>query len=372
MALTQGRSASVSATLKVGGNPVQIPAVGATLTAQPYAADGVSPIGPPKALAPDAIGAQWSMGVVVADFTATELAGAAPPAIVLLFTLTIGAQIKTWSIRIAVDAPTPVPSGSALFPDKQTALAKIRRDRLMMAASGSMPGVDVSDDYLWDKLMAAESDIAHTLRVPLAPTTFFPNDPTDAEIAALNGQPWGIDPGYDYTPSDFGYGDRWGMLKLRNKPVQSVSRVRFSYPGGPSAAYDLPLDWLRIDRKYATVQFVPSSTAFVAPLQSFVMAAMASGRTIPLAMQFTYVAGLKNAAAEYPELVDAVIKSSVLKIISDAFLPQSGSISADGLSQSISNDMDKHLDAIDHILNGGKGGNGGLMTAIHGIRLGVL
>lgn len=258
-----------------------------------------------------------------------------------------------------------LPLRSLLFPNRFTAVANLLKDTLVVAASGAMPSVEVSDDYLWKKLLAAESEIGHKLRVPLVPTAFFPSTPTDEQIAALNGQPWGIDPGYDYDPSSFSYNDKWGMIKLRNKPIQSISRIRFAYPGGPTAEYNLPLDWLRYDAKYATIQFVPSSTAFIAPLQSFVMAAMAAGRTIPLAIQFSYVAGLANAKADYPELIDAVIKTASLKIIADAFLPQSGSISADGLSQSISNDMDKHYDSVDHILDG-------LMTAIHGIRVGVM
>jgi hypothetical protein len=263
-------------------------------------------------------------------------------------------------------------AGSALFPNRFVAIAKLRRDRLMMAATASMPTIDLSDDYLWDKLRAAESEIAHTLRVPLGATTFFPLEPTTDEIAALNGMPWAIDPGYDYEPGAFGSGDKWGLTKLRNKPLQSVSRVRFAYPGGSGSHYDLPLDWLRMDRKYGTIQFVPSSTAFIAPLNAFVMQAVGGGRTIPLAIQITYVAGLANAAADYPELLDVVMKKAALKIIEDAFLPQSGSISADGLSQSMSTDMEKHYDTIDRVLNGGKGSNGGLMTAIHGIRLGVM
>lgn len=262
--------------------------------------------------------------------------------------------------------------GSALFPNKFSAVAKLRSDRLMMSANGAMPSVTVTDDYLWEKLRAAESEIGHTLRVPLAPTAFFAETPTEDEIAALNGMPWAIDPGYDYEPASFAANDKWGMLKLRNKPIQSVSRVRFAYPGGSGSHYDLPLDWLRMDKKYGTVQFVPSSTAFVAPLNAFVMQAIGNGRNIPLAIQLTYVAGLTNAARDYPELIDLIMKKASLKIIEDAFLPQSGSISADGLSQSMSNDMEKHYDSIDRIINGGKGSNGGLMTAIHGVRLGVM
>ena len=58
----------------------------------------------------------------------------------------------------------------------------------------------------------------------------------------------------------------------------------------------------------------------------------------------------------------------MLKIVADAFLPQSGSISADGLSQSLSVDMSKYSEFIDEALNGPHGSNGGLMTKIHGIR----
>ena len=71
------------------------------------------------------------------------------------------------------------------------------------------------------------------------------------------------------------------------------------------------------------------------------------------------------------DTIQQAMKKAALKVIEDSFLPQSGSISADGLSQSISNDMEKHHDTIDRIINGGKG-NGGLMAAIHGIRLQVM
>jgi len=263
-------------------------------------------------------------------------------------------------------------TGSALFPSRIVAIMKMRRDRLLVAAAGALPQIEVSDEYLWDKLLAAESEVAHELRVPLAPTHFFPQDPTPDEVAALNGAPWGIDPGYDYHPGDFQFNDKWGFIRLRNKPLVSVSRVRFAYPGGPTAHYDLPLDWVRPDRKYGHIQFVPSSTAFAAPLNAFVMQAIGNGRTIPLAIQISYVAGLSDVPTKFPDLLDAVMKKAAVKIIEDAFLPQSGSISADGLSQSISNDTSQYRDTVDRILFGDKGSNGGLMTAIHGVRVGVM
>lgn len=368
MSLVPNGSATVTATLKVAGTPITINSAW-VVTAQLFDAAGAVPISAQKPLSPTAIGAKWPAGLVIADFSAADTAAAAYPAVVARFVVDNGAgDTRSWDVEIAVD---DVSIKSALFPNKAMAVAALRRDRLMMAASGAMPKVDVSDDYLWSKLMAAESELRHTLRVPLTLTQFFPERPTDDEIAALAGMPWDIDPGYDYHPASFQYNDRWGSIKLRQKPVGAITRVRFAYPGGHTAHYDLPVDWVRVDRKYGHVQFVPSSTAFAAPLNTFVMQAIGNGRTIPLAIQVTYTAGL-NAKRDYPEILDLVQKMASLKIIEDAFLPQSGSISADGMSQSMSNDMSKHHETIDRIINGDKGGNGGLMAAIHGIRLGVV
>ena len=69
-----------------------------------------------------------------------------------------------------------------------------------------------------------------------------------------------------------------------------------------------------------------------------------------------------------PEILDVIKKKAVLNVLADSYIPQSGSISADGLSQSMSMDISKYSDAIDDIINGPKGTNGGLMTRIHGIR----
>lgn len=368
MSLTANRPATVTATLKSAGVAYPIPLT-ADVSVRLYASDGATPITGPKALSSTEIGANWLSGIVVAAFTAIETQAVTLPFVVAIFTVTVNGSSRTWSVQVDVDLAD---ESSPLFPSRVAAVAKLRRDRLMMLARSALPDLDVSDEFLWDKLRAAESEISHELRVPLTPTTFFPNQPTEQEIAALNGKPWGIDPGYDYDPASFQYNDKWGYIRLRNKPLHSVSRVRFAYPGGPTAYYDLPLDWLRMDKKYGHIQFVPSSTAFAAPLNAFVMQAIGAGRTIPLAMQITYVAGLDNVQANYPELMDVVFKKAALKIIEDAFLPQSGSISADGLSQSMSIDMDKHYDMIDRAINGGKGSNGGLMAAIHGVRMAAL
>lgn len=358
-----GQPASFSVTVLRDGQSVAIDQASA-VTARLYSADGRTPL---SAAENQTAAPSWGQGVVPVALTSTATTVATGEA-TLVITSSAPALVK----RFRVMVETVGAFASSLLFIKDIAVDLMRADSLMMAAAGALPAIKVSDDYLWNKLRAAESEIAHELRVPLVPTTFFPETPSADEIVALGGQPWGVDPGYDYDPVAFGYNDKWGLIKTRQKPIQSVIRARFAYPGGPQSHYDLPLDWLRMDKKYGSIQFVPSSTAFIAPLNAFVMQAIGNGRTIPLAIQLTYVAGLENAAEKYPELLDAVLKKATLKVIEDAFLPQSGSISADGLSQSLSNDMDKHRDTIERIINGGKGSNGGLMTAIHGVRAAVL
>ena len=230
----------------------------------------------------------------------------------------------------------------------------------------------MSDDYIWQKVLAAEAEIGRTLRVPLVPTQFFPVQPTDEQIAALpDGMPWGVDPGYDYDPGFF-RSERWGFIVARQKPIQSVQEVRFVYPDQIQGLFKLPLDWVRMDAKYGHIRFVPATQTFAAPLSAFLMQALGGGRTIPFMIHLTYVAGLANAARDYPDLLDIIKKKAILKIVEDRFLPQSGSISADGLSQSISVQMDQYAGVVDHLLNGDQGSNGGLMTAIHGVRVGAM
>ena len=75
-------------------------------------------------------------------------------------------------------------------------------------------------------------------------------------------------------------------------------------------------------------------------------------------------AGIKDVHAEYPDLVNVIKRTAVLDILKDAFTPQSGSISADGLSQSVSSDMDKYQDANNKTI-------ASIRDAIHGVRFTV-
>jgi len=364
--IIKGKAAALAVTLQTNGAALAI-ASGATVTGRLYSVDGLTALSPLKTLSSSTAGANWPSGIVVAEFTAPETDVLAAGDVMLVINCSSPAAVKRF--RVAVELET-VTVKSALFV-RDFIIDELRADRLLSAASSVFGGAAPTDDYLWEKVRAAESEIAHALRVPLVPTQFYPAQPTQAEIDALAGMPWDIDPGYDVGP-DLHAGDRWGMIKTRNKPIIDIQRYRFAYPAVDGMVYDIPLDWLRPDKKYGMVNIVPSSYSISVPLSGLVLQALSAGRTVPLMLQVTYTAGLANAARDFPELLDAIKKLAVLKTIEDNFMPQSGSISADGLSQSVSVDMEKYRDTVDHIINGGKGSNGGLMVAIHGVRAMVL
>lgn len=247
-------------------------------------------------------------------------------------------------------------------------VAAFKSDRLLLAASTYFPDVTLSDAFLLQQLRAAEAEVAQQLKVFLEPTTIFPYEPTTAEIDALDGKPYAEEPGYDYD-ADFFRADSWGYLVTRSKPIISIEFVRMAYPDPYKQFYAIPNDWLRPDKKYGTIRMVPASSSFTAPLSAFMMQALGGGRSIPSMIQVKYVAGLKDVKTDprWASLLDVIYKKAVLKIIEGAFLPQSGSISADGLSQSLSVDASKYRDQINETMFGPKGSNGGLWTAIHGV-----
>lgn len=260
----------------------------------------------------------------------------------------------------------------SLFADKTGSVADIRT-RLTVAARSYFAGVVLSDDYLYGMLLAAEKDASHDLRVFLEPTEVFPTNaqsgPSAEDLASItdaagNVAPWAEEPAYDYDPQFF-EGNNWGYLVTRQSPVIQVRYIRFSYPAPTNTFFDIPLDWIRLDKKFGHVRLVPGTSTFAAPLSAFMMQVMGGGRGVPNMIMVRYQAGLQNAAADYPDLVDTIKKMCVLRVIEDQYAPASGSISADGLSRSINLDVGKFQESIDAKLEK-------LRESIHGVRMGFL
>lgn len=227
---------------------------------------------------------------------------------------------------------------SAFFTN-QVAAAAAMRDGPLGVAEINQPGLlSLPDSYLFQKICAAEAEISRRVGVPLSPTEVFTRAPTDIEIAALNGGPYIVEPGYAlepgfFTPPHFGY------LALRMRPVISISSLVLAYPNQDGATFNVPLSWLRLDPKYGQLHLYPSAQAISAPLTLFIMQAMGAGYTIPDMIQVRYRAGLQET--DYPDVIDVTLRLALCRILGDAMLPQSASISADGLSQSNSIDVGK-------------------------------
>lgn len=354
-----GTDAEFDVTVQNNGNPVPL---SGTITARVFSMDGKRElIGGSDLVETDG----WPEGVATVAFADTDTAGLAPGEAMLVLQGSFGIKRFRVSIETLFE-----PTRTSLF-IKDIVVEEIRNDRLSAAAAGILQDIIVSDDYIWSKVRAAESEISNMLRVPLVPTRFFPHDPTPDELAELDGMAWEIESAQDYLKDMFA-GDRWGYVVTRQRPIISIERLRLVYPTEANGYYDIPLTWINVDAKYGHVRIVPTSNAVLTGLMGVTIMGMVVGRTIPSMVRLTYTAGLTDVERHYPELLDAIKKLAVLKVVGDAYLPQSGSISADGLSESMSVDMQKYHDDVNLIINGPKGSNGGLMTKIHGIRAQVV
>lgn len=356
----KGAIINLTLTLRQGGAlyPIQ---TGSTVTAAIVGPDGVTTLSSAVSLSAGTPGANWAAGVVVAPLDAA-LTGALPLGDALVkVAVTYGGATLPWLIPVTV--VTLGGGQSALF-SRDTVLAQLRADRLVLLGASLLPGVSaLPDDFLWAKILAAEADASRQLRCFFRPTVIIPEDAPQAEADALAaaGAVFAQEPAYDYDP-DFFRANRWGLIVTQQRPIISVQSIQFAYPAPTSQVLNVPADWLRLDKKYGHIRMVPAGSAFSAPLSAFLMQAFGGGSTIPNMIRVRYTAGLANAAQDFPDLIDLVKKMACLRIIEDAYLPQTGTISGDGLSQSLSVDCSKYQDAVDQKLSV-------LRDSIQGIRV---
>lgn len=231
---------------------------------------------------------------------------------------------------------------------RPTDLQTLKRDRLIGVVMRLMAGVPLSDDYLWEKLLASEDYLEKDLRIFFSPREIVPDGTDQSVIDALvaAGSTVVIEPGYDYTPELFD-GDTWGRIELRQRLIIAIDSIVFNYPQPGNALFTIPNDWVRVDRKYGVLNMVPTQNTLQLPLDAFLLSALGGGRNVPLMLQIRYSCGLQNARQTEPALIDLIFKNAVLMILDDQFFPQSSSISQDGGSQSLSIDAEKYRETID-------------------------
>lgn len=259
------------------------------------------------------------------------------------------ADVLTGSMRVYVSDPAGLGGTTpSVFLDFGGAVAELRTDRLVRAVASLPMAGTFSDRYLAAKLRAAEADLQRRLRVFLTPHEMIPptTDPADLAAVVASGVAMANDPGYDFSPDLFN-GDTFGLIQLRQKPLISVSRIWFTYPAPDATVFDVPLEWVRPDAKYGRINLVPTQQSVTLPLNIFLFAALGGGRSVPFMVQVRYRAGLQDVANTAPDILDLIRYMAVLSIVDDAFIPQSGSTSADGLSQSLSWEADKLRDRVE-------------------------
>ena len=249
--------------------------------------------------------------------------------------------------------------------NRTTDVPDLLNNRLVTALRRFDPTRVFSNDYLWSKLLTAESDTSHDLRVFLEPTEILPygylQSEADAITAANPLMPIKEEPGYDYDPSAFD-SDTWGTIQLRQRPVIALHSLKFAYPSVSSALYEIPPDWIRLDRKYGTFALIPTQSSVTAPLSGFILSSLGGGRVLPYVLQVRYRAGLANARADYPGLVDLIFLRAGLSVVNEMYVPGSMSTSIDGMSQSISYDIGKMQDDV-------KDRTERLRKQLHGVRM---
>jgi hypothetical protein len=272
---------------------------------------------------------------------------------------------KTFRIEVK-DSLTLGVGRRSVFPSIPEAILGLRRDRLMGPTTTWMAGVELSDEYLLEKLVSAEAEVERALRVFITPVEVLPTTTHQDVRDALDadGQRWVEEPGYDHDGSMV-WGRSWAATDLRQRPVIRIREIRFAYPDPESTLFEVPTNWIRLDKKYGRFQLVPVQSVGAMQLSSVVLSALSAGMTIPLAIQVRYVAGLENAARDFPDVLSLIKRKAVLSILDEQFLAASGSTSVDGLSQSMSWDAGPHHKTIDDKLER-------LRQSIHGIRLAVL
>lgn len=358
--ITPGQPAELTVTLRRNSSAWPIP-IGATVTVSVRSAsDPTLDLISTQPVLSTMTGQQWATGGLSVTYSALQTAALTPGPVLLIVSVLPALALTPELFLFPVEVATPADT-SALFV-RGPAIARLRQDRLLQVVETYAPGATFSDDYLWDKLRATEAEAERRLRVFFSPVEIIPqgsNEDTDA-LDAANVR-WIEEPGYDFDPDLF-KGETWGLIETRQRPIIRIDAIQFAWPApGMGSAFTVPQSWLRIDKKYGRLNLVPTQNLLMLPLNTFILSALSGGRNVPLMLQIRYAAGLKNAAQDYPDLVDLVSRMAVLSLLADLFLPQSGSISADGLSQSISFDLDKYRQGIEDRLET-------LRQALHGVR----
>lgn len=342
--IIKGSLVNVEISLFSGGVAFSIP-LDATVTAGITSTDGLTSYLSPIPVLSGTIGSNWPIGKIVVPLDSAQTASMPLGDVLIRISVSIAGSPLAWQIPAEVVLLGNGLPGS-IFSSLSDALAMLKGDRLTVSARNFMGGWIPADATLTLKLKAAEKEVSRRLGIPLVPTEIFSTEPTESELAAISGKPYLVEPGYDLPPGMFSM-SMGGSLKLRKKPVIRIDFIKIIYPTMENG-FEVPKAWIQCDKRFGMVSVVPGAGMMLAtPGAAFATIALSSGLNVPYMVKVRYCAGLENVEEDHPDVMDLVLRMASLKVLEDCFLPQSGSISADGLSQSISSDASKYRDSIE-------------------------
>lgn len=143
---------------------------------------------------------------------------------------------------------------------------------------------------------------------------------------------------HDYERQDY---TNWGYIQLWKRPVREIKALKLMYGTRPS--FDVPLDWLKVDKNGGKIQMFPSSgsaTNFIISSTGVIFGMFNKYNYAPQMWAVDYEAGMLDS--EIPALLKEVVYKKaaigVLQVWGDLILGAgiaNSSVSIDGLSQSI-------------------------------------
>jgi len=207
-----------------------------------------------------------------------------------------------------------------------------------------------SDEAIMDQIYAAEDFYEHDLHTRFKPTRVISDarlressiDPA-VKVTDFNPAADIEEPAYQYDKGLFNE-DRWADIPLGWSPIIRLTKVFFWYPGTAiGSSWQIPLDWMRLDRQMGQFQIVPASGPLLPllSLNTYVLGALAGGRSIPNSLFIDYDIGFEAGEldANHRDLIKGVSLIASMFVFGVASVARTGgaqslSLSLDGLSRS--------------------------------------
>lgn len=209
---------------------------------------------------------------------------------------------------------------------------------------------DYPDDAIMRRVYAAEDFYERDLQIKFRPTRVFSNPHLRARSADPFVKVTDFDPAVDLSIPAFAYergwfdDSRWGGVVLPHRPVISLDKVFYWYPGTAiGSSWKLDIEWLRLDDATGWVQVVPAQGTLMPllALNAYILSSIAQARDIPQSFFVDYTTGFEAGVleAQHQDLLEGVRLRALLLMagILGTVLTggrQSVSLGLDGLSKS--------------------------------------